>query len=84
ERLGFDARGYLRVTTEFLEVGDVVSGLVKGAVFGFIVAVAGTYAGMRSGRGAQGVGQATKAAVVGASVMILAANYVLTEAFFSA
>ncbi len=69
---------------DFLEAGDVVSGLVKGAVFGFIVALMGCYHGMNSGRGAQGVGRATTAAVVSASVLILASNYLLTEVFFSA
>ena len=60
----------------------MVSGMVKGAVFGFIVALMGCYHGMNSGRGAQGVGRATKSAVVAASVLILAANYILTEVFF--
>ena len=83
-RLEFNPATYLRNTVDFLEVWDVGSGLVKGAVFGFIVALMGCYHGMRSGRGAQGVGRATKQAVVAASVLILAANYVLTEVFFSA
>lgn len=83
-RLGFNSASYLRTTVEFLQAGDIVSGLVKGAVFGFVVALMGCYFGMRSGRGAQGVGQATKTAVVTASVLILAANYLLTEVFFSA
>jgi phospholipid/cholesterol/gamma-HCH transport system permease protein len=81
--LGFNASTYLKNTTDFLEFWDVASGLIKGAVFGFIVALMGCYFGMNSGRGAQGVGAATKAAVVGASVMILAANYVLTRMFFT-
>ncbi len=83
-RLGFDGSVYLHNTLDFLEFWDVASGMVKGAVFGFLVALAGCYFGMNSGRGAQGVGEATKSAVVLASVMILAANYLLTEAFFSA
>lgn len=83
-RLGFNSASYLRTTVEFLQAGDIASGLVKGAVFGFVVALMGCYFGMRSGRGAQGVGQATKTAVVTASVLILAANYLLTEVFFSA
>jgi phospholipid/cholesterol/gamma-HCH transport system permease protein len=83
-RLGFDGPTYLRNTMDFLEFWDVASGLVKGAVFGFLVALSGCYFGMHSGRGAQGVGEATKTAVVLASVLILAANYLLTEAFFSA
>jgi phospholipid/cholesterol/gamma-HCH transport system permease protein len=83
-RLGFNSTTYLQNTYDFLETWDVVSGLWKGAAFGFIVALMGCYHGMNSGRGAQGVGAATKAAVVGASVLILATNYILTELFFSA
>ena len=83
-RLDFNSAAYLKNTVEFLEFWDIGSGLVKGAVFGFIVALMGCYHGMNSARGAQGVGAATKAAVVSASVLILAANYLLTEVFFTA
>ncbi|MFY0682454.1 MAG: ABC transporter permease [Thalassovita sp.] len=83
-RLDFNSAAYLKNTVDFLETFDVVSGLIKGAVFGFIVALIGCFYGMNSGRGAQGVGRATKSAVVAASVMIFAANYILTELFFSA
>ncbi|WP_116597314.1 MlaE family ABC transporter permease [Primorskyibacter marinus] len=83
-RLDFNAAAYLKNTVDFLEFWDVASGLFKGAAFGFLVALMGCYYGMNSGRGAQGVGRATKAAVVSASVLILAANYILTEVFFSA
>jgi phospholipid/cholesterol/gamma-HCH transport system permease protein len=82
-RLGFNSASYLETTTDFLQTWDIGSGLVKGAVFGFIVALMGCYHGMTSARGAQGVGRATKAAVVSASVLILAANYALTELFFA-
>jgi len=82
-RLDFNATAYMSNTVNFLETGDILSGLAKGAAFGFIVAIMGCYWGMQSGRGAQGVGAATKSAVVSASVLILAANYVLTEVFFS-
>ena len=83
-RLGFNSATYLKNTWDYLEFWDVGSGLVKGAAFGFIVAIMGCYFGMNSSRGAQGVGRATKSAVVAASVAILAANYLLTEVFFSA
>ncbi|ARE81668.1 putative ABC transporter permease protein RBE_1340 [Roseovarius sp. EC-HK134] len=82
-RLDFSAATYLHNTIDFLETWDVVSGLIKGAAFGFIVALMGCYYGMNSGRGAQGVGRATKSAVVAASVLILASNYLLTELFFA-
>ena len=82
-RLDFNSSTYIFNTGQFLETWDVGSGLVKGAAFGFIVALMGCYYGLNSGRGAQGVGAATKSAVVAASVAILAANYVLTGLFFT-
>jgi phospholipid/cholesterol/gamma-HCH transport system permease protein len=81
-RLNFNAGAYIKNTLDFLEVADVTSGLVKAAVFGFLLALMGCYHGYNSGRGARGVGQATTNAVVSASILILAANYVLTEVFF--
>ncbi|WP_375281014.1 MlaE family ABC transporter permease [Pseudooctadecabacter sp.] len=84
ERLGFNAAAYLQNTADFLTATDIVSSLVKGAVFGFIAALMGCYYGMHSDRGAMGVGRATKSSVVAAAVAILAANFALTEAFFSA
>jgi phospholipid/cholesterol/gamma-HCH transport system permease protein len=62
---------------------DVVSGLVKAAVFGFLIALMGCYHGYHSRGGAEGVGQATTHAVVSASILILIFNYALTQAFFS-
>ncbi|MFO1068159.1 MAG: ABC transporter permease [Geminicoccaceae bacterium] len=82
-KLGFQPIEYINRTFEFLETQDVVSGLVKAAVFGFIIALMGCYQGYRSKGGAQGVGAATTRAVVSASIMILVANYIITELFFS-
>ena len=67
----------------YVEAQDVISGLVKAAVFGFLVALMGCYQGYRSRGGAQGVGAATTMAVVSASILILTANYIVTELFFS-
>lgn len=83
-RLDFNSATYLTNTVDFLEFWDVASSLIKGAVFGGIAALMGCFYGMRSERGAQGVGRATKSSVVAAAVLILAANFILTEAFFSA
>ncbi|QIK41366.1 MlaE family ABC transporter permease [Pontivivens nitratireducens] len=82
-RLDFNAATYIKTTADFLTTADVVSGLVKAAVFGFILALMGCYQGYHSQRGAQGVGRATTNAVVSASVLIFAANYILTEVFFT-
>lgn len=83
-RLGFNLASYLQNTVDFLEMRDIVSSLVKGAVFGGIAALMGCYFGLNAGRGAAGVGRATKSSVVAASVLILAANFILTEVFFAA
>lgn len=81
-KLNFNPASYVKQTWDFLETMDVVSGLTKAAVFGFIVALMGCYHGYNSGRGAQGVGRATTNAVVASSILILIFNYFLTQAFF--
>lgn len=81
--LGFNPAAYLKNTVNFLETLDVVSSLAKGCAFGGLAALMGCYFGMTSGRGAQGVGRATKGSVEAAAVLILAANFLLTGAFFS-
>ncbi|MFK7752475.1 MAG: MlaE family ABC transporter permease [Sedimentitalea sp.] len=83
QNLGFNAAAYLQNTVNFLETRDIVSSLVKGAAFGVIAALMGCYYGMKSDRGAQGVGRATKNSVEAAAILILAANFVLTGVFFS-
>jgi phospholipid/cholesterol/gamma-HCH transport system permease protein len=81
-KLDFNPQAYLIGTREHLETSDVVSGLVKAAVFGFIVALMGCYHGYYSRGGAQGVGRATTHAVVSASILILVVDYLITAAFF--
>ena len=80
--LGFNGAAYIKNTVDFLEIGDVTSGLIKAAVFGFIIALMGCYHGFHSKGGAQGVGRATTNAVVSASILILAANYAMTSLLF--
>ena len=82
-KLGFISSGYLKATFDFLQFDDVVSGLAKASVFGFVVALMGTWCGYNSKGGAQGVGGATTTAVVTSSILILALDYVLTEMFFA-
>jgi len=82
-KLGFNPSNYLQNTWDFLEASDVISGLVKASVFGFIVTLMGCYHGYHSKGGAQGVGAATTNAVVSASILILCFDYILTEIFFA-
>ena len=83
QKLGFVSAAYLKSTFDYLETEDVVSGLVKAAVFGFVIALMGTWCGYNSKGGAQGVGGATTKAVVASSILILALDYILTEIFFA-
>ena len=80
--LDFTGSVYLKNTVDFAHSEDITSGLIKAAVFGFIVALMGCYNGFNSKGGAQGVGNATTNAVVSSSILILAADYVLTALLF--
>jgi phospholipid/cholesterol/gamma-HCH transport system permease protein len=82
-KLGFNPNTYLINSFANLRTDDVVSGLIKAAVFGFVIALMGCFNGYRSKGGAQGVGAATTSAVVSASILILALDYILTQLLFT-
>jgi len=77
--LHLDAHQYWSNAYQSLEFGDVIIGLVKPLLFGFLVATIGCYYGLTSRGGTQGVGRATTQAVVAASIMILAVNYFASQ-----
>ncbi len=83
QSMGFSGGTYLKNTVDFATQADIVSGLIKAGAFGFIIALMGCYHGFNSKGGAQGVGNATTSAVVSSSILILAANYLLTSLLFS-
>jgi phospholipid/cholesterol/gamma-HCH transport system permease protein len=62
-----------------LDFSDLMQGLSKPLIFGFILATVGCYQGLRVRGGTQGVGRATTSAVVVSSVFILVANFFLTK-----
>jgi phospholipid/cholesterol/gamma-HCH transport system permease protein len=64
---------------DILEFSDLMQGLTKPIVFGFIIATVGCYQGLAVRGGTQGVGRATTQAVVAASVFILVSNFFLTK-----
>jgi len=77
--LRFNSDLYIRNTWSFLQSWDVISGLIKGCVFGFIIALMGCYHGFNSSGGARGVGRSTTNAVVSAAILVFACDYVLTS-----
>ena len=77
--LNFNSVTYITNTWNFLQPSDVISGLIKSAVFGFIVTLMGCYHGFNSRGGARGVGRSTTNAVVSAAVLVFAVDYVMTS-----
>jgi phospholipid/cholesterol/gamma-HCH transport system permease protein len=70
---------YWRSVGNALRVNDILMGLSKPLVFGFILATVGCYNGLRTTGGTQGVGLATTRSVVVASVMILSSDFFMTK-----
>ncbi|HEX7150592.1 MAG TPA: ABC transporter permease [Thermoanaerobaculia bacterium] len=73
---------YQQNTYMFLELGDLWSGLIKAAAFGLILTLTGCVRGFYTTGGAEGVGRATTAAVVSASLIILLSDFFLTKILF--
>ncbi len=63
---------YIEQTRNAIDMGDIMLGVVKGSVFGILVAVTGCMQGMYSGRSASAVGDATTQAVVKGIISIIA------------
>jgi phospholipid/cholesterol/gamma-HCH transport system permease protein len=77
--LGQNGTQYFHSAYQTLQYPDVVQGLVKPVVFGFIIATIGCYYGMNTRGGTQGVGKSTTQAVVVSSVLIIAVDFVISK-----
>ena len=77
--LGLNANQYWTTAYQALRFGDVIMGLTKPVLFGFIIASIGCYYGLSAKGGTQGVGRATTQAVVAASVLILVSDFFVTR-----
>jgi phospholipid/cholesterol/gamma-HCH transport system permease protein len=64
---------------DVLVFSDLMQGLTKPLIFGFILSTVGCYQGLNVKGGTQGVGRATTQAVVASSVFILITNFFLTK-----
>lgn len=70
---------YLNNTMLYLELWDIMSGLIKSAFFGFVIAIIGCWQGLKTEAGAEGVGRATIRAVVISSILVLILNFFLSK-----
>lgn len=80
--LGANPVVYLENTFQFLALDDLWAGLVKAAVFGFLLTLIGCQQGYDTKGGAEGVGRSTTAAVVLGSLAILVSDFFLTKVLF--
>ncbi len=77
--LMIDEAIYMSKLGEFMFVSDIMQGLIKATVFGFVISVIGTYCGFRVRKGAEGVGIGTNLAVVWGMISVLVLDYFLTS-----
>lgn len=81
--LNINAETYMEAIRANVELSDIVNGLVKAVIFGFLLAVIATYKGYITRGGAKGLGIATTQSVVYANITIVVADYILTSLMFS-
>lgn len=80
--LGANPYVYESKTYQYLEFKDIYTGLIKAAVFGFLIAIISCYNGFIAEGGAEGVGRATTRAVVASSMVVLISDYFMTSLMF--
>jgi len=81
-KLGISSQMYLNITFDALLFKDLFTGLVKTIFFGMIIALVACYKGFNVEGGAEGVGQATKEAVVSTFILIIACDCLFTALFY--
>jgi phospholipid/cholesterol/gamma-HCH transport system permease protein len=77
--MGVNRTLYWRNTLIYLELWDIITGLIKALVFGLVIAIIGCWQGLNAEGGAEGVGRATTRTVVIASISILILNFFLSR-----
>lgn len=82
--LGLTPGLYIDTTIEFLTIKDIMTGLLKSAVFGMIIAMIACYQGLSTEGGAEGVGRSTTKSVVTSFILIIIADAILTAIFYFA
>lgn len=77
--LGIDEVMYFQKLSDFMEISHILEGLIKSAVFGFLIGMIGTYHGFNVSGGAEGVGRGTNLAVVWGMVTVLVSDYFISS-----
>lgn len=77
--MGLDSGIFIDKVTWFVDSKDIVQGMIKAAIFGFVITLIACRHGFYAKGGAAGVGQATNRAVVQSAVSILVLDYIVTS-----
>lgn len=83
-RYEFHVESHLYMTTIWrnLRLADLLSGLGKTVVFGFLIGIIGCYNGLEVSGGTEGIGRATTATVVTSAILVLVSDFFLTKFFW--
>lgn len=81
--LNINPETYMEAIRANAELKDIMNGLIKAVIFGFLLSIIATYKGYITRGGAKGLGLATTQSVVYANVTIVIADYILTSLMFT-
>ena len=81
--LNINAETYMEAIRANVELSDIINGLIKAFIFGFLFSIIATYKGYITRGGARGLGTSTTQSVVFANVTIIIADYILTSLMFT-
>lgn len=80
--IGIRSELYIQNTLDALLMKDILSGLIKSAVFAIIIAMVGCYMAFVVRGGAEGVGRSTMISVVTSLISIILADCLFTTIFY--
>lgn len=74
---------YLASAQKAVTINEIIGGLIKPTVFGFIIAIIGCYKGLSTTGGTVGVGRSTTQSVVVSSILVIAVDFLLSKLILS-
>ena len=84
-QMGINEGVFIAQVKEIVQLQDLLAGVVKGVIFGWLVAIVACYHGYRAAKrdGAEGVGVATNRAIVHAAVLCIVLNMFLSALMYA-
>jgi phospholipid/cholesterol/gamma-HCH transport system permease protein len=73
---------YYNTITQYVQLADMIDGLGKTVVFGFLIGVIGCYNGLETRGGTEGLGRSTTGTVVTSSLTVFISDFFLTKFFW--